>query len=65
MKNKIEKSEKTICFSRENFFPRLKQEGFFDTSGKTRMKTIQPRIRGLSLSYSLETLWGTLTARAV
>ena len=65
MKTKIEKSEKTICFPREKFFPRLKQEGFLDTSGKTRMKTIGLRIWGLDLQYSLDTLWGTLTARAV
>ena len=52
MKNKIEKSEKTICFSREKIFPRLKQEGFFDTTGETRMKTIGPRIRGPGLQYS-------------
>ena len=52
MNNKIEKSEKTICFSREKFLERLKQEGFLDTSGKTRTKTIGPRIWGPGLQYS-------------
>ena len=38
MKTKIEKSEKTICFSRENFLERLKQYINFDTSGKPAVK---------------------------
>ena len=38
MKNKIEKSEKTMCFSREKFSERLNEELIFDFSGKTRMK---------------------------
>ena len=38
MKTKIEKSEKTICFSNEKFLERLKQYINFDTSGKPAVK---------------------------
>ena len=38
MKTKIEKSEKTICFSREKFFERLNRDLKFDTSGKPAVK---------------------------
>ena len=39
MKNKIEKSEKTICFSREKFSESQNDKQNVDFSGKTRMKT--------------------------
>ena len=42
MNTKIEKSEKTICFSNEKFLERLKQYINFDTSGKPRVKLTAP-----------------------
>ena len=38
MKNKIEKSEKTICFSREKILPCQNKEQNFDFSGETAVK---------------------------
>ena len=52
MKNKIEKSEKNICFSREKFSESQNDKQNFATSGKTRMKTIGLRIRAVKLQYS-------------
>ena len=42
MKTKIEKGEKTICFSREKFLERLKHYINFDTSGKPAVKLAAP-----------------------
>ena len=38
MKTKIEKNEKTICFSKEKFSPYQKQDIKFDTSGEPAAK---------------------------
>ena len=38
MKTKIEKSEKTICFSREKFSEQINEEQNFDFSGETAVK---------------------------
>ena len=40
MKTKIERGEKTICFSNEKFLERLNHYINFDFSGKSRMKII-------------------------
>ena len=52
MKTKIEKSEKTICFSREKNSESQNEEQKHWFYYKTQAKTIQPRIRGSGLQYS-------------
>ena len=52
MNTKIEKSEKTICFSKEKFWPRLKRDLKNWFYYKTRLKTFQQRIRAVKLQYS-------------
>ena len=61
MKTKTEKSEKTMCFSREKFL----SNSFYWTKKwfyyKTAAKTFQQRIRGLVHNHSEDELWGTVT----
>ena len=61
MKNKTQKSEKTITFYRKKNQPLLKRVLFFKNLQRERShKTVQ-RILGRLTAYSLDTLWGTLT----
>ena len=52
MKTKNEKSEKTICFSREKFSAHINEEQKKWFYYKTAAKTFQPRIRAMLLQYS-------------
>ena len=52
MKTKIEKSEKTICFSREKFSAHINEEQKKWFYYKTAAKTIQLRIRAVTCTYS-------------
>ena len=52
MKTKIEKSEKTICFSREKFSAHINEEQKKWFYYKTAAKTFQQRIRAVKLQYS-------------
>ena len=52
MKTKIEKSEKTICFSREKFSVSQNEEQKNWFYYKTAAKTIQLRIRAVLFQYS-------------
>ena len=61
MKNKTQKSEKTITFYRKNFQPSPKRVMFFKNLQRERSHKTKPRILGRLPAYSLETLWGTLT----
>ena len=52
MKTKIQKSEKTMCFSREKFSALINEERKKWLYYKTAAKTIQQRIRAVNLQYS-------------
>ena len=53
MKTKIEKSEKTICFSREKFSAHINEEQKKWFYYKPAAKTFGPRIRAVKFTYSL------------
>ena len=52
MKTKIQKSEKTMCFSREKKSAQQNEEQKHWFYYKTAAKTFQPRIRGLCYNHS-------------